>query len=97
MKPHITLVTLGVENLARARAFYCDGLGWSASAAGNEHVVFIQAGHVVLALWSRAALADDARVSGDGTGFRGVSLAHNVGSRAEVDAAMNDAFNAGAT
>lgn len=96
MEPRITLVTLGVDDLGRARAFYCDGLGWRASGAGNEHVVFIQAGRVVLALWSRAALAQDAHVSAEGGGFRGVALAHNVGSREAVDATMEEARRAGA-
>ncbi|MEZ4428943.1 MAG: VOC family protein [Nannocystaceae bacterium] len=96
MDPRITVITLGVESLARARRFYCDGLGWPAAPTSNEHIVFIDAGGVVLALFSRSHLADDAQVKDAGPGFRGVTLAHNVGSRAEVDAALTAAVEAGA-
>ena len=97
MQARLSLVTLGVRNLAKARAFYCDGLGFKASSAGNEHVVFIQAGAVVLGLWSREELAKDAKLAPECSGFSGISLAQNYGSRAEVDAALEEAKRAGAT
>jgi uncharacterized protein len=89
------LVTLGVRDLARARRFY-EALGWEAGAAPDDDVVFFQAGDMVLALWDRARLAEDSRVE-DGSGWGGVTLALNLGSPEEVDAATEDARSAGAT
>jgi catechol 2,3-dioxygenase-like lactoylglutathione lyase family enzyme len=95
--PRLTVVTLGVHDLRRSRAFYCDGLGFRASSASNESIVFVDAGGVVLALYRRKLLADDANLSPEGTGFGGVTLARNVGSPAEVDAALDTARRAGAS
>ncbi len=97
MIPSITVVTLGVSSLERSRAFYIDGLGWQPSSSSNYHITFIDAGGVVLALYPREALADDAKVNPQGSGFGGVTLAHNVSSKAEVDAALDAALKAGAT
>lgn len=96
MQPRLSLVTLGVSDLARSKKFYCDGLGWTPSSAGNDDVVFIQLGAIALGLFSRASLAHDANVDESGSGFRGLSLAQNYASKAEVDAAMKDAERAGA-
>jgi len=96
MKPRISVITLGVTDLARARRFYCEGLGWKASSTSDEHVVFIDMGGVVLGLYPRNLLAEDATLT-PGTGFGGVTLAQNLGSKAEVDAALRDAVKAGAT
>jgi catechol 2,3-dioxygenase-like lactoylglutathione lyase family enzyme len=97
MLPRLNLVTLGVADLERARRFYVEGLGFEASSQSNEHVVFMDAGRVALALWGRKELAEDAKLGSDaGSGFRGFSLAHNVGSNAEVDAFLEKATNAGA-
>jgi len=95
VKPRLTVVTLGVKDLAASRKFYLQGLGWPASSAGNEHVTFIDAGGVVLALFGREALAADAQLPAEGRGFGGITLAHNVGSRAEVDAVLEEARTAG--
>jgi catechol 2,3-dioxygenase-like lactoylglutathione lyase family enzyme len=95
--PRLTVVTLGVRDLARSHAFYCDGLGFRASSSSNESIVFMDAGGVVLALYRRKLLADDANVSAEGSGFGGITLARNVGSKAEVDAALEVAKKAGAT
>ncbi|MGI8944659.1 MAG: VOC family protein [Thermoleophilaceae bacterium] len=95
MDQRLSLVTLGVPNLARARAFY-EALGWSSDAAADAEVVFFQAGGMVLALWDRAQLAADSGVE-DGGGWGGVTLAHNVRSPAEVDAVIARAEEAGAT
>jgi hypothetical protein len=94
MDQRISLVTLGVADLARARRFYEDGLGWR---RGNDHaeVAFYQIGGCVLALWSRAALAEDSQLA-DGGGFGGIALAYNTRSRAEVDAVLAQAVAAGA-
>ena len=67
MESRITLVTLGVDDLSRARAFY-ETLGWKTGAEPDDDVVFFQAGWMVLALWSRASLAEDSGVT-DGGGF----------------------------
>jgi hypothetical protein len=96
MEQRVSLVTLGVADLARARRFYEDGLGWR---PGNAHpeVVFYQTGGSVLALFSRSALAADARLPAEGSGFGGITLAYNARSRAEVDAVLAEAAAAGAT
>ena len=96
MQPRLSLVTLGVADVARARAFY-EALGYSASSDSNPSVTFFDAGGVVLALFGRAALAEDAHVSNTAAGFSGVTLAHNVRSDAEVDKVLADAVHAGAT
>ena len=96
MKARISVITLGTRDLPRARRFYCEGLGWAASSSSNEHIVFIDAGGVVLALYSRDQLAEDARLDAAGSGFGGVTLAHNVRTRQEVDLALRVAERAGA-
>jgi predicted lactoylglutathione lyase len=91
----VSLITLGVSDLGRARAFY-EALGWTTGAAPDDDVVFFQAGCMILALWGRAALAEDSGVEDRG-GYGGITLAHNVRSPAEVDAVMAEAVRAGAT
>lgn len=93
MEQRISLVTLGVADVARARAFY-EALGWSGQSPDGE-VVFFQAGGMVVALWGRELLAADSTVT-DGGGWGGVALAHNVASPAEVDAVLDEAHRAGA-
>jgi catechol 2,3-dioxygenase-like lactoylglutathione lyase family enzyme len=95
VEQRLSLVTLGVADLDRARRFY-EALGWRRHGAHAE-VVFFQAGGMVLALWSRQALAADAKVPVAGRGFRGIALAYNTRSRAEVDAVLEEAKAAGAT
>jgi uncharacterized protein len=90
----VSLVTLGVADLPRARAFY-EALGWRSGAEPDDDVVFFQAGGMILALWSRESLAVDSGVE-DGGGWGGVALALNVGSPAEVDAVIAEAGRAGA-
>ena len=93
MEQRISLVTLGVADVTRARAFY-ERLGWRGQEV--EETVFFQAGGLALVLWSRAKLAGDAGVVDGGGGFGGVTLAQNVRSRAEVDAVLAAAVDAGA-
>lgn len=96
IRPRISLITLGVHDLARARRFYEHGLGWKPSSAGNEHVVFFQlAGGVGLGLFSRASLAEDAHIEDAGSGFGGITLAQNLESKAEVDRVIATAVAAG--
>jgi catechol 2,3-dioxygenase-like lactoylglutathione lyase family enzyme len=95
MQQRVSLVTLGVADLGRARAFY-EALGWSTGAAPDDDVVFFQAGGMIVALWDRTLLAEDSGVS-DGGGWGGVTFAYNTRSPAEVDAAIDEARTAGAT
>jgi predicted lactoylglutathione lyase len=95
VEQRLSLVTLGVADLARARAFY-EALGWRTGAEPDDDVVFFQAGPMIVALWDRARLAEDCGVPDPG-GWGGVTLAHNVGSAAEVDAVIEEARAAGAT
>src|ERR671933_212686 len=95
MDQRVSLVTLGVRDLARARAFY-EALGWRTGAAPDDDVVFFRTGGAVLAIWSRAALAEDTAVE-DAGGWGGVTLAPNVRSPEEVDAVLAEAEAAGAT
>ena len=94
MEQRVSLVTLGVTDLARARAFY-EALGWVTRAEPADDVVFFQTGGMIVALWSRERLAEDSGVE-DGGGWGGVTLAHNVRSPAEVDAVIEEARRAGA-
>jgi catechol 2,3-dioxygenase-like lactoylglutathione lyase family enzyme len=96
MEPRINLVTLGVASVAVSRAFY-ERLGWRASGASQEGVAFFQLGPLVLALFGRDALAEDAGVPAVPPGTAALSLAQNLSSRAEVDAAYAAALAAGAT
>ena len=95
MEQRVSLITLGVADLALARAFY-EALGWTTKSVPEDGVVFFQAGGMVLALWGRDELAKDSGVT-DGGGWGGVTLAHNVRSPAEVDAVLAAARDAGAT
>ena len=95
MEQRVSLITLGVRDLARARRFY-EALGWTTRAAPEDTVVFFQAGGMVVALWSRDELAEDSGVADSG-GWGGVTLAHNVRSPADVDAVIEEARAAGAT
>ena len=95
MEQRVTLVTLGVADLARSRAFY-EALGWTTGANPADDVVFFQAGCLVVALWSRAELAEDSAVEDTG-GWGGITLAYNVSSPEQVDAVIEEARAAGAT
>jgi predicted lactoylglutathione lyase len=95
VKQRVSLITLGVADLGRARRFY-EALGWSTNAGEEDDVVFFQAGGMVLALWDRRRLAEDSCVE-DGGGWGGVTLAVNVGSPGEVDSITEEARAAGAT
>ena len=94
MESRVSLITLGVSDLARSRAFY-EGLGFRASSASQGDIVFFQVGALGLALYPRAALAEDATVTADGAGFRGLSLSHNVRSKDEVAVVLAEAAAAG--
>jgi catechol 2,3-dioxygenase-like lactoylglutathione lyase family enzyme len=94
VEQRLSLVTLGVSDLQRARAFY-EALGWSTGAEPGDGVVFFQAGGMIVALWSRESLAEDSGVE-DAGGWGGVTLAYNTRSPEEVDATIEEARRAGA-
>ncbi|MCT8265786.1 VOC family protein [Afifella sp. JA880] len=95
MEQRLSVVTLGVSDLSRARQFYEDGLGWQRANA-HEEVVFYDLNGFVLALYPRTSLAADAKVDPDGSGFSGITLAFNARSREEVDVVLKEAEAAGA-
>ncbi len=90
-------MTLGVEDLQRSLNFYRDGLHWPLSSASSDDIAFFRTGGVVLALYPRELLADDAKIEPEGAGFRGITLAHSVAGREQVDATLAEAEAAGAT
>jgi predicted lactoylglutathione lyase len=94
MKQSVSLITLGVADYGKAKAFY-EAIGWSA-ALDIEETAFFQANGVVLVLWSRDKLAADMGVADDGARWGGVALAHNVASEAEVAGVIEDARANGA-
>lgn len=95
MKPRISMITLGVRDLERSIAFYEKGLGFPRMESPPE-VAFFTLNGTWLGLFGREALAEDARVSPQGSGFNSFSLAHNVTSESEVDAVVQQAIDAGA-
>jgi catechol 2,3-dioxygenase-like lactoylglutathione lyase family enzyme len=95
VEQRVSLITLGVRDLARARAFY-EQLGWRATGEAGGDIVFFQAGGLALALWDRGMLASDSGVE-DTAGWGGVTLAHNVRSPDAVDQLLEAARAAGAT
>lgn len=90
MNQHLHIVTLGVRDLGASRKFYAEALGWKPTSAGNDDIAFFQAGGVVLAIYPREKLAEDAVASAEGSGFAGFTLAYNARSEAEVDEIISD-------
>ena len=95
MEQRVSLVTLGVRDLARARRFY-EALGWRTRAGEDDDVVFFQAGCMIVALWGREELAEDSCMDDSG-GWGGITLAYNARSSGEVDATLSEAAAAGGT
>lgn len=93
MEQRISVITLGVADLTRSRAFY-EHLGWRTDAGPDDDVVFFQVGGLVFGLWDRVRLAEDSGVSDPG-GWGGITLAHNVRTHDEVDAVILEARAAG--
>jgi catechol 2,3-dioxygenase-like lactoylglutathione lyase family enzyme len=90
MNQHLHIITLGVKDLETSRRFYSEVLGWKPSSASSEGITFFQAGGVVLALYPRTALAEDAMTSSEGSGFSGITLAYNARSESQVDEIIRD-------
>ena len=98
MKPHVSVVTLGVRDLARAREFYAERLGWPIQQEQDNWVCFLLGGgSTAFALYPWDELAADARSAPDGSGFRGVTLAYVVRSEQRVDEVLAEAEAAGGT
>ena len=94
MRQSVSLITLGVSDYARAKAFY-EAIGWS-PAMDIEETVFFQANGVILVLWDRAKLAADMGIPDDGARWGGVALAHNVAADEEVERVVEEARANGA-
>ena len=98
MNPQVSIITLGVRNFARARRFYVEELGWPVDQEDHNWVcVLLGGGSTAFTLYPWDDLAEDARVSPDGEGFRGVTLAYNVRSEKRVDEVLAEAEQAGAS
>ena len=97
MEPRISIVTLGVTDLPRSVKFYRDGLGLPLFDENTESIAFFRNRGAWLALYPRESLAADAGIATEGSGFSGVTLAHNVRTRDEVDTLLDVAVAAGAT
>ena len=93
MEQRITFFTLGVADLKVSAEFYENILGWKRSPMSSENIVFFELKGVFLSLYDRVALAEDATVDAAGSGFKGFTMAHNVGSETEVDSLINDLRN----
>lgn len=89
MKQNLHIITLGVRDLEKSKKFYTETLGWK-PASTQDDIAFFQAGGVVLAIYPREKLAEDALVSPEGNGFSGMTLAHNARSESEVDEIIKD-------
>jgi catechol 2,3-dioxygenase-like lactoylglutathione lyase family enzyme len=90
MNQHLHLITLGVRDFQKSYEFYANLVGWKPASASGDDVAFFQAGGVVLAIYPREKLAEDALISSEGSGFSGVSLAYNARSESQVDEIIND-------
>ncbi|MGH2805980.1 MAG: VOC family protein [Actinomycetota bacterium] len=96
MKPHVSVITLGVRDMARAKNFYA-GLGWPIEQDYEQWVTFpLGDGSTLLGLYPWDALADDAGVAPDGEGFRGMTLSYVVSSEDRVAEVIAEAEGAGA-
>ncbi|MBC8206843.1 MAG: VOC family protein [Kiritimatiellaeota bacterium] len=96
MKPRISMITLGVEDLQASIVFY-EKMGFSRKEPVSDEIAFFDLNGSWLGLYPWGKLAEDAQVPPDGAGFRGVTLAHNLASKEDVDALMDEAVAAGAT
>lgn len=95
MEPRVNVITLGVTDMIKSRDFYERGLGWKVSPISQEDIVFFQLGAIILALYPRDTLAEDATILSEGGGFRGVTFAQNVRTKSEVSAVLKTAESSG--
>jgi hypothetical protein len=85
MEQRMTMIGLGVNNLDKAADFYENAFGWQRDPMGDENIIFYRLNGVLVSLYGREALAEDATVDAAGSGFKGFTLAYNTRSEAEVD------------
>ncbi|SDF28565.1 hypothetical protein SAMN04488589_0232 [Methanolobus vulcani] len=97
MRQKINVITLGVSDFERSVEFYEKGLGWKRSSASQDHLALFPLGGIVLSLYPRNLLADDATVKDETTGFSGISLAYNAKSEKEVEDVLEHLKKIGAT
>jgi len=97
MEQRITFITLGVKNLDTSIDFYENKFGWKRSPMSSENIVFFDLNGIHLSLYNCKALAEDATVDAAGSGFKGFTLSHNVGSEKEVGDLINDLRDKGIT
>jgi hypothetical protein len=95
MRQKLSIVTLGVKNFQRSLDFYKNGLGWKPSRASDK-IAFFPMDGVILALYPREKLAEDATVDSTGSGFSGITLAYNAKSQGEVDEVLHTVQSVGA-
>ena len=96
MRQKINIITLGVSDLQKTLDFYENGLNWKKSEASQEHIAFFQMGGIVLAFYPKVSLADDAKISVNGNGFSGITIAYNAKSESEVDEVLKEVEKLGA-
>jgi uncharacterized protein len=97
MEQRLTLITLGVSDLSRSKRFYEDTFGWKPSPQSNDDITFYQLNGIMLALFGDKALAEDATVPAQGSGFKKFTLAHNLRSEKEVDDLIQSLESKGVT
>ena len=97
MRQKLSVITLGVDNFVKALDFYEKGLGWKKSSASQDDIAFFQLGGIVLGIYPRKLLAEDATVDGKGTGFSGITISYNAKSEQEVDEVLKEVAKLGAT
>lgn len=95
MEQRLTLITLGVADVKRATAFYEQKFGWKKAPSSTDNITFFVLNGIMLSLFKRESLAEDATVRSEGTGFKGFTLAWNARSEAEVDTIVQDLKNKG--
>jgi predicted lactoylglutathione lyase len=97
MRQKLNLITLGVGDIKKSTDFYEKGLGWEKSSASMDDLVLFPLGGIVLALYPRHLLAEDANIENDAAGFSGVTLSYNAKSEKEVDDVLEEVRMLGAT
>lgn len=97
MRQKFSIITLGVTDFNRTLSFYEKGLGWKKSSSSQGDIAFFPLGGMILALYPKHLLAEDANVSPEGSGFPGITIAHNAASEKEVDEVLAEVKKLGAT
>lgn len=97
MEPRLTIIGLGVNDLIESTKFYQNKFGWELLPSSNENISFIQLNGILLSLYPKHKLAEDAEVSAEGSGFKSFSLAYNTRSKEEVDALFTELKSKGVT